>query len=405
MSESIEMVYTACIEWLDDWLAADPPILRDEYDFAQWMTHTMRSATECFLSYAFTSARARNDAVLILRALYYEYFLFRQQLAIKHSNPNSTAVTRLLALPQTTQKSASWHAEARDLLTGHEFGAVCYGTEARRNQIVAKKCIPETVITEENIQSRHVFCKDEEGELSALKWGWRYEPVARMVFERIIADGEVNDTLGRIRHHSLPRLAASPDGLIVSGPRCGRLVEIKCPITRELTGVIPMDYYCQMQLQAEVCDVDAVEYVEVRFASLTNQTQLSEAQKNLIGKVVVASTSSDADPSTYTYEYSPLYPATAQGYADAQSWIPNNSLIVVEESLWYVKDLFTKTVLRNSDWWTDVGYPAYVEFWKTVDEARSDGRFAPRGDFVDSDDDVAAAAPAAVDGWNGIDSE
>ena len=402
------MVFSACIEWFNDWTRDSPPFLRDEWDFTQWMTGEMCEATECFLTYAFTSSRARNDAIQILRAIYYEYFLFEQGRHVLVPNPD--AVARLLALPQTAQKSASWHSEARELLTAHEFGAVCYGTPARSGLVVAKKCVAEVVAADVDadaaaMHSQHVFMCNEDGGLSALKWGWRYEPVARALFEQCVAGGPVDDTLGRIRHHTLPRLAASPDGLITSGPRSGRLVEIKCPISRELTGVIPIDYYCQMQLQAEVCDVDAVEYVEARLALLKSPEELSAVVATCpwIGKVCV--TTIDALSDDYNYEYSPVFPATLEGFAQAAAWHPISEYIH-ESSMWYVKDWFTKTVIRNRDWWAAVGFPAYEEFWREVEAARLDGRFKPRSQFVDSDSDSSEGVqvyPETIAKWEGID--
>ena len=75
------MVYSACVEWLQDWLDADPPELEDEWDAAEWMTHEMSSAIKMFLNTAFHTPRARNDAIMILRALCYEYFLLRAAAA------------------------------------------------------------------------------------------------------------------------------------------------------------------------------------------------------------------------------------------------------------------------------------------------------------------------------------
>ena len=62
--------------------------------------------------------------------------------------------------------------------------------------------------------------------------------------------------LGRIRHPTEARLAASPDGIVVSGDRTGRLVEFKAPITRVLNQKVPEDYFMQMQLQMEVTQVE-----------------------------------------------------------------------------------------------------------------------------------------------------
>ena len=434
MSELIEMVFTECVEWFKDWVATDPPTLVDEWDLMEWLEHEMKEATDMFLSHAFHSARARNDAVMILRALYYEYFLFQQQISQASIKPNPEATERLPRQPQTAQKSAAWHAEARDMLSGHEFGGICVGGPAERNSVLAKKCTPEVVVAvaeteEEEAPSQTVFLTDEDGKLSPFKWGWRYEPVARQLFETCVSHAPVFDGLGRVRHPTLPRLGASPDGLVMGGPRAGRLVEIKCPITREINGSIPIRYYCQMQLQAEVCDVDAVDYIEVQFGAAPASAVLPDIIKKTkqpwIGKVCVVSPAAEALPSAYMYEYSPLFPATEEGYAQCLAWRPvvSETALLLEECVWYVKDWFTTTVVRNRRWWETVGYPAYVEFWKTADEARADGRFKSRPLFLDSesetetepepepeaekekdgDEDTAKANSGPV--WQGVESD
>jgi len=425
MITNIEMPYSACIDWFEDWISVEAPTLVDEYDLSAWMEEEMNTVNKLFISTAFKSIRAKNDAILILRALYYEYFLFQRDLALKNLVAKPENVKRLKELPQSAQKSAAWHNESLELLTGHEFGSVVYGTPAGRGLVIAKKCGTPVVVNEHEMasasSSQIVFTYDSEGKLSPFKWGWRYEPVVRDVYERCFAEGAVFDGLGRIRHPFLPRLAASPDGLIVSGPRCGRLVEIKSPITRELTGTIPPDYYCQIQLQAEVCDVDAVDYVEMRFtAMLVKDAKYSVAvgAKNpWMGKICVVAAPPVAvpvaegeepveprsNPDSYEYRYSPLFPATESGFTDCCAWMPTDisGMVMLEESVWYVHDLFTKTYMRNRRWWAEVGQPAYEKFWRDVEIARRDGTYAEKAMFVDetSDDE---SIESVKDKWEGV---
>ena len=394
MSENreIEMVFSSCSIWLKDWLEADEPILADEWDLETWMEHEMKDAVNTFLSFGFKTSKARIDALAVLRALFYEYFLFQQERMKRCLKANPDSVERLPKLQQSAQKSATWHAESREMLSGHEFGPVCVGSQSERLAVLMKKCAPEITICEDNDNdSRTVFLTSEDGKLSAFKWGWRYEPVARMLYEQCISDLDgvattVFDGLGRIRHATLPRLGASPDGLITAGSRLGRLLEIKCPPTREMDNKVPSHYYCQMQLQAEVCDVEAVEYLEVQFSALPQEKAtieiLKKGFKPWIGKICVCADNTESSPNDYRYEYSPLFPNTEEGIQNCLAWNPSG--IILESSIWYIKNWFHTTVLRNKRWWDAIGYPAYMDFWKDVEMARSDGRFKPRALFVDS---------------------
>jgi hypothetical protein len=385
--DPIEMVYTSCTKWLDDLIQANPMTLVDSYDAATWFDEVVKDAMKIFLDYGFQTDRARNDAILILRALFYEHYLFMKQFSQTQIKPNLDAWARLEAAPQSVQKSATWHAESYNMISGHEFGAICVGGPAERNSVIEKKCAPPVTILADAADSKIVYLTSAEGVLSPFKWGWRYEPVARDVFEAHHAEGKVIDTLGRLRHTTLPRLGASPDGLIISGPRCGRLVELKCPSSRLLDGTIPMRYYCQMQLQAEVCDVDAVEYFECAFASvpvLTNYI-LSLAKLPYVGKLCVIGNEKN-EPTEYIY--SPLFPATKLGISSANQWTAQGTIL--ETCCWYVKDSHHSTVLRNKRWWNTVGFPAYTELWKEIDKARESGKYKRQALFVDDATTVAS---------------
>jgi hypothetical protein len=53
-------------------------------------------------------------------------------------------------------------------------------------------------------------------------------------------------------------LGASPDGITPDGI----MVEIKCPYTRKITGIPKPEYWCQVQGQLEVCDLDRCDFIE-----------------------------------------------------------------------------------------------------------------------------------------------
>jgi hypothetical protein len=128
--------------------------------------------------------------------------------------------------------------------------------------------------------------------------------------------------------------------------------------------------------------VAAVEYFEVQLGSLIQTPKNSAALEVAaatsklpwIGKVcVVADDESDAS-NLYRYEYSPLFSRSAVGIEECLAWKPSAG-VLLESCLWWVKDYFTTTVLRNPRWWEEVGCPAYTQFWVDAMEARATGRF------------------------------
>ncbi len=393
-----ENMFSSILEWLHDWISSyDAPLtLRDEYDLQTWMEEEMLEAIEIFLMNAFRKQKTRAQAIEILRAILWEFYVFQRAAYIESLVPSENVVQKLLAIPQTPQKTAAWYTEARELLTGHEFAGAVYGTPKAMEALVAKKCGAEVIMDSTNqetvIESRTVY----QCPLNPFQWGWRFEQVIRQLFEQEIAQGAVDDTLGRIRHPTLPRLAASPDGLIVNGPRKGRLVEIKAPVSRVLKQEIPEEYYCQMQLQAEVTDVDAVEYIEVRMGLLTDYSSEEKFLEESCGSfpermgVVLIVATSPEQTDTWKYAYSPIWPISPESLELAKEWMPTDmdeSQCIVERSVWRVKQAWHTTVPRNKDWWNQIGFPAYKAFWSDVDAARADGRYKSKLLLVESDDE------------------
>ena len=341
----VESMYRMGMAWFDDWLIAhSPEKLEDSWDLHCWMESELVDAIQVFVLEGFKQSLTKIDAIELLRSVCWEYYQHRKRVAESLLVPSVEHVIRVKGLPQTPQKTVEWMHEAYNLLTGHEFSEVVHGSAAARKRVILKKCTPSTA-TEVDTQS--CFVTPVDGKLTPFQWGWRFEQVVRMIFEATV--GPIDDSLGRIRHPTLPRLAASPDGIITTGPRTGRLVEIKSPISRKLTKIIPNDYWCQMQLQAEVCDVDAVEYIEVRIG--LGPPPSPYAYKH-VGVVSVVGTS---------YVYSPLL-TSFDTYTP-----PTDALEVCQ---WHILDMYTETVLRNRVWWKEVGYPAYTAFWNDVEEER-----------------------------------
>jgi hypothetical protein len=384
-----KMTYAECVAWLKDWTDAYEPDLCDEWDFMQWVEYEICPAMLEFIA----TVDDKSAAVEILRNLLYEYYTFRRQQLFDMLKPDMDAVARLPIAPQTPQKTATWHQESLNMLSGHEFGGIICGGPAEKEKAIAGKCVisAHSKAAADNAaatggESQTVFTTPCDGKLSPFKWGWRFEPVARDVFQQHFAKGHVNDTLGRVKHTYLPRLGASPDGLIMNGPRAGRLVEIKCPISRTITGDIPERYWIQMQLQAEVCDVAAIDYIEISFGTApfdTNHTDCLTSKLPYIGKIYVID-----NFGVLSYIYSPLFDATPEGLVLCSEWCPEipDSATIAETAIWWIRDYFETTVLRNPRWWESIGKPAYVSFWNNVDEARRTEKYKVIERFVEDDD-------------------
>jgi len=374
------MVYSTVCRWLEDYLRDEETELYDSWDFMEWIAESeIVEVFEAMVLQTLSHKDSKNDAQTIFYSLLWEYYLLRRDLYNSRIVADVEVCNRLKLVEGTVQHSVQWFQEKRNLVTASEFSSLLTGcTRLIKSKVVQRMSdsrSEQTVVV---------------GRLSPMAWGHRYEPVIRSIYAKYVAKGEVFDECTRIRHRALDRLAATPDGLVLSGPRAGRLLEIKAPVSRDIEEeIIPEPYYIQVQVQMEVCDVAVADYCECRIrAGSTWQLPLGTDAAGVntgmcIGAVAVVG--SLEDPASWLYEYSPLYDNTAEGRILAEAWVPIGDLL--EKQLWQVEKMQTITLRRNPRWWATVGLPAYTHFWKHVLAARNDPMFLAPG-FLD---DVAGA--------------
>ena len=251
----------------------------------------------------------------------------------------------LISAHQVEQRTEEWYAETKNILTASEVSAIFKGGGTRAALIMKK-------VGEPRIVGKPLSVKRED--TSAMDWGVRYEPVVKAHLEKSLACKIAE--LGRIRHRTDARIAASPDGLIVEAAEAqlvGRLVEIKCPYTRVINEKISFDYWCQMQLQMEVCDRPVCEFVEVK---------IRENGENPGGWITLQ-THSD------TYENRYVYHDTAEPAAEEEGWVS------VETYSWEIATFKRVSVLRDKSWYQQ-SQEAFDKFWVDVEGARA-GTWTP----------------------------
>jgi len=365
------MVYSTVCKWLEDYLRDEEVELYDNWDFMEWITESeIVEVFETMVLETLNRKESKKDATTIFYGLLWEFYLLRRDLYNSQIEPDLVACERLKLVEGTIPHSPKWCQEKRNLVTASEFSTLLTG---------CKRPIKSKVVQQlADSRNEQTVCL---GRLSPIAWGHRYEAVIRNVYAKYVAKGEIFDECGRIRHRTLDRLAATPDGLVLSGPRAGRLLEIKAPVSREIEeGILPEAYYVQIQVQMEVCDVAAADYCECQIrAGSTWQLPLGSGVL-CVGAVAVVGNLED--PAGWVYEYSPIYEEGAEGRALAEAWVPIGDLL--ERQLWQVEKIQTITLRRNPRWWSSIGLPAYTEFWKNVEMARTDPMFqAPA--FLDED--------------------
>ncbi len=254
------------------------------------------------------------------------------------------------------QRTEAWYRETMDLLTASELGTIFKSPRVRGQLVLTKTVVPE----------HRASGPVDSSFMTPFDWGIRFEPVVKMLYEHRYASTVAE--VGRIRHPTLARCAASPDGIVIDGPRAGRLIEIKCPVSRVLDDSVPDDYYAQIQQQLEVCDLDLCDYVEVKFrAPYSSEVATSIGPAQHFG--VVWRVQKEVDGRAISrYIYGPIDEVPEQAPALEQGEV------VMERVPWELMAWNEILVARNRDWWAAT-LPRINAFWDDVAAARQ-GSFA-----------------------------
>jgi len=170
--------------------------------------------------------------------------------------------------PQPIQRSTEWYEFRYNLITASNAWKALK-SQATINQLIVEKC-KELDTSKYNVVNTS----------TPMHHGNKYEEVSVMFYEKK-NNTKVKD-YGCIQHDTYSFLGASPDGINVDNTSdlYGRMLEIKNPTTRELTGIPKEDYWVQMQLQMEVCNLNECDFLECRFKEYVNEEEFGQLQVN-----------------------------------------------------------------------------------------------------------------------------
>ena len=93
---------------------------------------------------------------------------------------------------------------------------------------------------------------------AATERGTVLEPIARDIYDERY--NKKSHEIGLVQHPEHPWLGGSADGIT----ECGRLIEIKCPLTRKIEDKVPKHYIAQLQLNMEILNLDECDFIQYR---------------------------------------------------------------------------------------------------------------------------------------------
>ena len=182
----------------------------------------------------------------------YKYSFIRKSLNLEKMKKK---IEFLESLYQPEQKTEEWYSHRHGLITASSVWKA-FGSPSVQNQLIYEKCMPFDPTKYSRVNTE-----------SSLHWGQKYEVLSKQLYEEI--NGTKVQEFGCIRHPNSNYyfIGASPDGINVCplSPLYGRLVEIKNVVSREINGIPKEDYWIQMQIQMEVCNLPECDFEETKF--------------------------------------------------------------------------------------------------------------------------------------------
>ena len=271
-------------------------------------------------------------------------------------------IDHLKSKPQPAQRTPEWYAFRRNLITASN-AYKAFESQSMKNQLIYEKC-KEDIIPDTSGPAKQVNTS------TTLHWGQKYEPISVALYEHMFQT-QVGD-FGCIQHEVYPFLGASPDGINIlqSSLRFGRMLEIKNIVNREIDGIPKKEYWIQMQLQMETCNLDECDFLETQFKEYdTHEAFLLDETSEYKG-VIIQFTKEDG---SLKYIHSPI----GLNLLELEIW---ESRTVAEYSkwewicnhYWKIEKLSCVLVERNRRWFSD-NVAELAELWDIVLKERIEG--------------------------------
>ena len=249
-------------------------------------------------------------------------------------------LTYLGNIYQPQQRTEEWYKFRHNTLTASSIWKV-FKTESTRNQLIYEKCKPRKEYVNPNINS-------------PLHWGQKYEPISIMFYEKKY-NTNISD-YGCIQHKKYNFIAASPDGINTNKNNnlYGRMLEIKNVVNREITGTPKFEYWIQMQLQMEVCELNECDFLETKFIEYLNEEEFNNDgtfKLSLDDKCKGIILVFEKEEDNLYYEYMPL----DLSYDEFLIWKKNtieknNESTFIKDIFWRLETVSCILVLRNKYW-------------------------------------------------------
>lgn len=290
-----------------------------------------------------------NESINYYIQLYHKYITPHRtsgETIVRNVGINIENIQRKLEIindiPSQVQRSTEWIVFRQNHITASNLWKILFSDKSR-NQFIYEKCTQQ-----KSNKSEISECVNIE---SPMHWGQKYEPLSIRLYEHIY-NTKIKD-YGCIPHNKIQFLAASPDGINVDpgNPRYGRMLEVKNVYSRVIDGIPKMEYWVQVQIQLEVCDLNECDFLETKFKEYIDEEDYkNDTQANYKGVMLMFN-----DNGKIKYIYSPI---NCVKYKEWQDYVMNDDNNInmnwISTIYWKLDTISCVLILRNKKWFNSI---------------------------------------------------
>ena len=402
--EALEL-YQTCIHMMEEFIKENPKVITEpdfEEIFDENIEELMNSHFDNDLLYTEEAEEELEEIIEHAKNDFFKDFIpprsYPNTIILKEPEHKliNEKINHLKNKPQPEQRTNEWYQFRHNLITASN-AYKAFESQTTKNQLIYEKCQPLT-LNNSSVDSKEIVMVNTN---TTLHWGQKYETLSLKIYEDTY-NTKVDD-FGCIQHDTYMYVGASPDGINVdpTSQRYGRMLEIKNIVNREIDGIPKKEYWIQMQLQMEVCDLDECDFVETKFIEYTDRNSYIEdtsdelfddEEGNEFKNVCLSKEDKIKGQIIYfhTKEGKPFYvykPLDIVHPADIEEWEEktidyyqsNSELISQQNTYTYMKTIYWKLeqiscvlVCRNKQWFKD-NINELGEVWQIIEKERVTG--------------------------------
>tara|TARA_A100001015_G_scaffold208678_1_gene233530 strand:+ start:2898 stop:4103 length:1206 start_codon:yes stop_codon:yes gene_type:complete len=272
-------------------------------------------------------------------------------------------ITYLKNMPQPSQRTKEWYISRYNMITAsNAWKALEEGKML--NSFIYSKCLPLNIEKYSNVNMG-----------SPMYWGQLFEDVSIELYEWKY-NTKVDD-FGCIKDNNYSFLGASPDGINVddTSPLFGRMLEIKNIVNREITGEPKKEYWVQMQMQMNICQLNECDFLETKFIEYNTYEEFLEdgdfnytKDSKMKGVIMIF-----LDKGKPVHEYLPIL-STLEEYKEweLKKMTQHKDKIWLKNMYWKLDKYSCVLVLRNKQWYNQA-LSVFKKIWTIIEQERIEG--------------------------------